>query len=188
MSAEKIFLAVVVAAGAVILLGSEQDAASSATVDAPTRGHHSRSAVAANNLESEADALRSGHWEAEVAVESVSSPDIAPQDIEAAKANLLSEYASHGSCLRPEEVHRPAQQFFSGSDDGCSYERLVLAGGNISADMTCQQDFGTHRTAVSGTYTAESYSVRAVNVLESPDRSRRMSFTLLTRARRTGDC
>ena len=133
-------------------------------------------------------ALRPGLWEAEVAVEAVDSADIAPQDVEAAKAQLLSEYASHGSCLRPEDVHRPPQQFFSGADEGCGYERLTLANGSIAGALSCQQDFGTHRVDLTGTYTPESYSIRGTNVLESSDRSRRMSFILLTTARRIGDC
>lgn len=186
MSAVKIFIGIILAAGAVILLVSEQDFGSSATGGATSRDRQPGLPAAANEIRSEA--LRAGHWEAAVAVEAINSPDVAPQDIEAAKADLLSEYSNHGSCLRPEEVHRPSQQFFSGSDEGCSYQRLVVEGGNISAKMTCQQDFGTHRIEVSGTYTPESYSIRAINVAESPDRSRRMSFTLLTEARRTGDC
>ena len=188
MSAEKIFFGVVLAAGAVMLLGSERDAASSATAEAASQGRQPGPPVAATELRPEADALRPGHWEAEVTIEAIDTPDMAPQDIEAAKADLLSEYSSHGSCLRPEEVHRPAQQFFSGSDEGCSYDRLALADGKISAGLSCQQEFGTHRIEVSGTYTRESYSIRAINVAQSPDQSRRMSFTLLTQARRTGEC
>jgi hypothetical protein len=142
----------------------------------------------ANSPAATSRALRAGHWEASVSVEAVNYPDIAPQDVEEAKASLLSEYSSHGSCLRADEVHRPPQQFFSGTDEGCSYDRLLLAGGSIGAAMTCQQDFGTHRIDLNGTYTPDTDTVRAVNMLESPDRIRRMSFTLVTRARRIGDC
>ncbi len=132
--------------------------------------------------------FQAGAWEAQTRVDSIESPDIAPEDVEAAKAELLAQYSGHSFCLAPEEVHRPPQQFFSGSAEGYRYESLQLAGGGISGAIQCDQDSALHNVEFDGTYTAVTYSLRARNTLLSPDRSRRVTLILSSEARRLGDC
>ena len=152
---------------------------------APSRSADEAKAPAADGA---GGSFQAGAWEAQVRVDSIESPDIAPEDLEAAKAGLLAQYSGHSACLRPEEVHRPPQQFFSGSAEGCRYERLTLAGGGISGAIQCDQDSALHNVEFDGTYTPVAYSLQARNTLESPDRSRRVTLLLSTEARRVGNC
>lgn len=141
--------------------------------------------------------LRPGAWAAEVSLASVDSPDMAPEALDELKAELTAAYAGHDSCLAPDDVERPPQQFFSGSAEGCRYERLRLAGGEVSGAMTCEPlptgeagglEPATHRIEFRGSYAANSYSLRSEQVTESADQSRRIAFVLTTQARRVGDC
>jgi hypothetical protein len=153
--------------------------------------------VKASPAGGDAGSLRAGAWQAEVSLVSVDSPDVAPQDLERVRADLKAAYAGHDSCLRPDETHRPPQQFFSGSADGCRYEELRLADGAIGGAMACEPlaldgaaggDPATHRIEFSGTYGPDSYSLQSEHALESADGSRRVSFVLAAEARRVGDC
>lgn len=141
--------------------------------------------------------LRAGAWAAEVRLVSVESPDIAPEDMDGIRTTLAADYSGHDSCLAAEQVHRPPQQFFSGAAEGCRYERLRLADGEIDGAIRCEPlpaggtggpEPASHRIGFRGTYAADSYSLEAQNVLESADRSRRVTFVLATEARRIGDC
>lgn len=141
--------------------------------------------------------LRAGAWAAEVRVVSIDSPDMAPEDLDEVKAAVMAEYPGHDSCLQPNETERPPQQFFSGSNEGCSYERLRLADGKVSGAMLCEplpsgdpegREPANHRMEFDGTYGPDSYSIQGRSVAESADGGRRVEFNLATRARRVGSC
>jgi hypothetical protein len=183
-----------------MLLGSCGSGSEKAAPDADESAAGANRPAAATNPSAtggDAVSLRAGAWVAEVSLVSVDSPDIAPEAFDALKADLMATYSGHDSCLKPDQIDRPPQQFFSGSAEGCVYDRLQLANGEIGAAMTCQPlpadgagggDPRTHRIEFRGTYTTDSYSLQSEQVVENADRSRRISFVLSTQGRRVGDC
>ena len=136
--------------------------------------------------------LLHGAWAAEVTLASL-NPENSGADYEQLQAGLMDHYPGHDTCLKPDEVQRPPQQFFSGAADGCRYERLEISGGRFSGEISCAlgpdlADLPTHRAQFEGNYTPTSYSMKTNTLLENRDGSRRISYVLSTEARRIGDC
>ena len=132
------------------------------------------------------DTLRSGLWELTETVDSIEGPDIPPEAIDGLKAKWVRP--THRSCLMPDQVEKPPQEFFSEAAGSCSYQRFSMKHGKIDATIDCPRNDGTHVVEIAGTVKPESLRLNVNHILDSPNKSQRMAVNTSMEGKRVGEC
>ena len=91
-----------------------------------------------------------GKWDTKVSVLDVDIPGM-PAEM-AAQMNFTS-------CLTEEDVKRPKEDFFAGSNKDCRYDHFTMSGGKIDAALRCEgkPEGGAMNMTINGTYSRDSY-------------------------------
>jgi hypothetical protein len=135
--------------------------------------------------------VRAGLWESKVTIEQFDVPGMPPEMIRRMKT-MMAENQEHDfqTCLTPEDVKRPKEDFFAGENKSCRYEHFTMAGGKIDAAMHCGgKGGGTQVMQMAGTYSPDSYQMQTSMKMEggrSPGTA--MAMTMRIEAQRVGEC
>ena len=130
--------------------------------------------------------LRAGLWELTETVDSIEGPSIPPEAIDGLKAKWVRP--THRSCLMPDQVEKPPQQFFSAAAGSCSYQRFSMKPGKIDATIDCPRNDGSHVVEITGTVKLESLRLNVNHILDSPNKSQRMAVNTSMEGNRVGEC
>src|SRR4051794_10719605 len=76
--------------------------------------------------------VRPGLWQSKVTIEKFEIPGMPPEVAQRMKS-VMAEGKVHDSqtCLTPEDVQKPKEDFFAGKDSACRYEHFTMGGGKI---------------------------------------------------------
>ena len=132
--------------------------------------------------------VRPGLWESKVTIQKFDVPGMPPAMASRMKS-MMAENQEHGfqTCLTPEDVKKPKEDFFAGKDNECRYERFTMGSGKIDAVMHC----GKGQTMqMAGTYSPESYQMQTsmTAAADKDDPASGMQMQMLVEARRVGEC
>lgn len=136
--------------------------------------------------------IRPGLWQSKVTIEQFEVPGM-PPEMAARMKTMMAENQPHGfkSCLTPEDVKRPKEDFFAGKNNACRYDHFTMGSGKIDAAMRCGSKEGTQVMQMAGTYSPESYQVQTAMKAESNEKGADaggMSMRMRVEAQRIGDC
>lgn len=135
--------------------------------------------------------VRPGLWESKVVIEQLDMPGIPPEMAANMKKMMAEDQArSSKSCLTPEDVKKPKEDFFAGKNKGCRYDRFTMGGGKIDAVMRCGGEQATQVMEMSGTYSPDAYRMQMSNKIEAAAKGAAGSMAMRVRvdARRIGEC
>ena len=135
--------------------------------------------------------VRPGLWESKVTIEKFDIPGMPPEMAQRMKT-MMAENQEHGfqTCLTPEDVKRPKEDFFAGKNNECRYEHFTMGGGKIDAAMHCGgKDGGTQVMQMAGTYSPDSYQMQTSMDMKRGARPEgSMTMAMRVEAKRVGEC
>jgi hypothetical protein len=135
--------------------------------------------------------VRPGLWESKVTIEKFEVPGMPPEMAQRMKT-MMAENQEHGfqTCLTPEDVKRPKEDFFAGKDNECRYDHFTMGGGKIDAAMHCGGKHGeSQKMQMAGTYSPESYQMQTSMKMEGGSTPQgAMAMTMRIEANRVGEC
>ena len=135
--------------------------------------------------------VRPGRWESKVTVEQFEIPGMPPEMAQRMKS-MMAERQEHGfvTCLTPEEIKRPKEDFFAGKNKECRYEHFTMGGGKIDAVMRCDNKSGSAPTMqMAGTYSPDAYQMHtSMKMAAGTGGEKGMSMQMRIDARRVGEC
>lgn len=157
---------------------------SSDTVEAT---NESAEAVAEKVAKSDFQPPRAGRWEGALKIDKMTLGNLPPAAQEAMNKEL-GQAQPFTTCLTPEDAAKPDASFFQGDQDsGCTYDKFSMAGGAISADMTCNKDGRKLKSTMSGNYAADAYDISVKSTGETAP-GVTADVAMSVKARRVGDC
>jgi len=132
--------------------------------------------------------VRPGRWESKVTIEEMSIPGM-PKEAAAHMGDMKGHVETSASCLTPEDVKRPKEDFFAGENKSCKYEHFDMAGGKIDALMRCASGGTSQEMTLVGNYTPDTYSMRmAMNSRDGGSGVGAMSMKMHVDAKLVGEC
>lgn len=132
--------------------------------------------------------IRPGKWLSTVTFEEMTAPGMPPGAEEQMKS-MMGAGQSYESCLTEEQVARPDEDFFAGSNNQCRYDHFTMGGGKIDARMRCGEGDISQVMAMDGTYSPDSYQMRMTTSLEgAPEPASGMTMRMRVDAKRVGEC
>lgn len=129
--------------------------------------------------------IRPGKWLSQVTFQEIDAPGMPPAVREQMRG-MMAKNDSYESCLTPEEVKRPKEDFF-GADKSCRYEHFTMGGGKIDIRMQCKGEGGTQETTMTGSYTPTTYSMDMASNATGGEQSG-MTMKMHVDAKRVGEC
>jgi hypothetical protein len=95
-----------------------------------------------------------GQWTSTMTVDNMAMPGVPAGALDAMKGRpITSSY-----CLTPQEAEADPKKILA-ADKSCKVDRFAMTGGKIDSAMTCQTPQGPATITMTGSYTAESYSM-----------------------------
>ena len=135
--------------------------------------------------------VRPGLWESKVTIEKFEMPGM-PAEMTQRMKSVMAQNQEHGfrSCLTPEEVKRPKEDFFAGKNNECRYDHFAMDGGKIDAAMHCGGKHGESQTMqMAGTYSPDSYQMQtSMKMAGGSTPVASMAMTMRIEAKRVGEC
>jgi hypothetical protein len=131
-----------------------------------------------------------GHWQMTMTMKKMDIPGMPPQMAERMKA-VMGKPKMHESCVTPEQVKKPSEDFFGGKENGdCRYDKFSMGGGKIDMVMQCKRDGATRLMTMNGTYSPNSYhmSIDSKGEAGGANAMAGMVMQMEMDATRTGDC
>src|SRR5436189_5922871 len=134
--------------------------------------------------------VRPGLWESKVTIEKFEVPGMPPEMAQRMKT-MMAQNQEHGfqSCLTPEDVKRPKEDFFAGKNNQCRYDHFTMGGGKIDAAMRCGGKDGTQVMQMAGTYSPDNYQMQtSMDMKGGTGAEGNMAMTMRVEAQRIGEC
>jgi hypothetical protein len=134
-----------------------------------------------------AEFVKPGRWQQSATLVEMEAPGIPVQYAEQIKKQLGTTQ-THETCLTPDQVKQPREDFFTGADKNCRYEHFKWGDGKVDMKLNCQHPNATQTMEMAGTYEPESYQM-TMNVAsrgKSPMES--MNMKMRVDAKRVGEC
>ena len=131
-----------------------------------------------------------GLWRSKVTIEKFNVPGLPPEMATRMKA-MMAENQAHDfqTCLTPEDVRKPKEDFFAGKNNECRYDHFTMGGGKIDAEMHCGKKDATQTMRMAGTYSSDSYQMQMATETETGDEGvGAMQMQMRVEARRVGEC
>jgi hypothetical protein len=135
--------------------------------------------------------VRAGLWESKITVEQLDMPGMPPEMASQMKQMMAqNQPKAFKSCLTPEDVKKPDEDFFAGQNKGCRYDRFTMGNGKIDAVMRCGGDQATQVMQMAGTYSPDAYQMQMSNKVEAAAKGAQGSMAMRVRvdAKRVGEC
>lgn len=132
--------------------------------------------------------VRPGLWESRVTIDQFDMPGV-PAEMAQRMKTMMAQNQPHGfqTCLTPEDVRRPKEDFFAGKDNECRYEHFTMGGGKIDIAMVCSAEGSTQTMNASGSYTPTTYSLDMANSATGGEQQG-MTMKMHVDSRRVGEC
>lgn len=131
--------------------------------------------------------VRPGRWESKVTIEQMTIPGM-PAEVASQMKDFEGRVETSHSCLTPEEAKRPKEDFFTGENKSCRYDRFTMAGGKIDAVMKCAEQGRTNVMTLQGSYTPETYNMRMTMQGAAQGEAGGMTMRMRVEAKRLGQC
>lgn len=133
--------------------------------------------------------VRPGKWESSVQFVSMDAPGM-PESARSMIQQMNDRRQVYTTCLKPDDVKKPKEDFFAGNQDGnCRYDHFKMGGGKIDAVMRCSQDGATQVMKMTGDYSPEAYAMQMAMKSEGgPGGVQDMTMNMRVDARRVGEC
>lgn len=132
--------------------------------------------------------IRPGKWVSNVTFEEMIAPGMPPGAVEQMRS-MMGGGQSDESCLTEEQVARPDEDFFAGSNNQCRYDHFTMGNGRIDAKMRCGEGEIRQVMEMEGTYSPESYQMRMATSFEgAPEPASGMTMRMRIDADRVGEC
>jgi hypothetical protein len=135
--------------------------------------------------------VRPGRWESKVTIDKFEVPGMPPEMAQRMKS-MMAEKQEHGfiTCLTPEDVKRPKEDFFAGKNNECRYDHFTMGGGKIDAVMRCNGTSGSAPVMqMAGTYSPDSYQMQTSMKMDGGSGTQEgMSMQMRIEAHRVGEC
>ena len=133
--------------------------------------------------------VRPGKWESSVQFVSMDASGM-PESARSMMQKMNDRRQVLTTCLKPDDVKQPKEDFFSGKKDGnCRYDHFKMAGGKIDAVMRCNQGGANQVMKLTGDYSPEAYSMQMAMKSEGgPSGIKDMTMNMRVDARRVGEC
>lgn len=131
-----------------------------------------------------------GLWQSKVTIEKFEVPGMPPEIAERMKS-VMAQGSVHDSqtCLTPEDVKKPKEDFFAGKDTTCRYDHFTMGGGRIDALMHCGKKEGGQTMRMAGSYASESYQMQMATEADTGDEGGgAMQMQMRVEAHRVGEC
>jgi hypothetical protein len=133
---------------------------------------------------------RPGLWQSKVTIEQFDVPGM-PAEMAARMKSMMAERQPHDfkTCLTPEDVKKPKEDFFAGKNNECRYDHFTMGGGKIDAAMHCDGKQGTQVMEMAGTYSPDSYQMQTSMKASGDGKANAgMSMRMRIEAQRVGEC
>jgi len=134
--------------------------------------------------------VRPGLWQSKVTIEQFDMPGI-PPEMAGRMKTMMAQNQAHGfqTCLTPEDVEKPKEDFFAGKNNECRYDHFTMGGGKIDAAMHCGGKDAVQVMEMAGTYSPDSYRMQTSMKVRSDDPAEGgMSMRMRIEAQRVGEC
>jgi hypothetical protein len=134
--------------------------------------------------------VRPGLWQSKVTIEKFDMPGMPPEMAQRMKA-MMAENQGHDfeTCLTPEDVQKPKEDFFAGKNKECRYDHFTMGGGKIDAVMHCGKEAGAQTMRMAGTYSPDAYQMQmGTKVDAGGEGAQAMQMQMRVEARRVGEC
>jgi hypothetical protein len=134
--------------------------------------------------------IRAGLWQSKVTIDQLDMPGM-PAEMAQRMKSMMAERQPHSyqTCLTPQDVKRPKEDFFAGKNKECRYEHFTMGGGKIDAVMHCGSGDGAQTMQMTGTYSPDAYQMQmASKVNAAADGHGGMAMKMRVEANRVGEC
>jgi hypothetical protein len=134
--------------------------------------------------------VQPGLWQSKVTIDQFDVPGMPPEMAQRMKS-MMAERQEHNfeTCLTPEDVKKPKEDFFAGKNNECRYEHFTMGGGKIDAAMHCGGKDGGSVMQMAGTYSPDSYHMQtAMEVNGAGAAEGGMSMKMHIDSQRVGEC
>ncbi|NUS99477.1 MAG: DUF3617 domain-containing protein [Sphingomonas sp.] len=128
-----------------------------------------------------------GQWEQTATLVEMDAPGIPPQIAEAMKQHMGTSQM-HRTCLTPDKVKNPKEDFWTGPDNNCRYEHFKWGDGQIDMKLLCKHPPATQTMALAGTYEPDSYHMAMTVTNEGSGPMENMTMKMKVDAKRVGEC
>jgi hypothetical protein len=135
--------------------------------------------------------VRPGKWQSKITIEEFDVPGMPPEAARQMKTSMAKyQERSFETCLTPEEVRRPKEDFFAGKNSACRYDHFTMGGGKIDAVMRCSEGGGGRQLMqMAGNYSHDSYDMHMAMKHEGGSGpASGMSMKMRVDAHRIGEC
>ncbi len=127
-----------------------------------------------------------GRWESKMTIDKIEMPGL-PPEVQGMMKKQMGKVQTSISCLTKEEAEKVDGEFFKpGDQSGCKYNKFVMGGGKVEADMTCEQGPVTQNMKMSGTYGEDAYVMQVS--ANGKTQGQPMSMAMTVESRRVGEC
>ena len=127
-----------------------------------------------------------GRWESTMSIEKVEIPGM-PAEMQDMMKAQMGKASSSISCLTQEEIDaNDGEMFKPGEQSGCTYNKFSMGGGEIEADMTCEQGPMKQNMKMAGTYGKDAYAMKVE--ADGEIQGKPMSMAMSIKSKRLGDC
>ena len=135
------------------------------------------------------DMVRPGLWHSKVTIEKFEIPGMPPEMAQKMKS-AMAQGKVHDSetCLTPEDVKKPKEDFFAGKDTQCRYDHFTMGGGKIDALMHCGKKEGGQTMRMAGTYSPDSYQMQMATETSGEEGMGAMQMQMRVESKRVGEC
>jgi hypothetical protein len=134
--------------------------------------------------------VRPGLWQSKVTIEQLDLPGM-PAEMAGRMKTMMAEKQPHDfkTCLTPEDVAKPKEDFFAGKNNECRYDHFTMGGGKIDAAMHCGGKDGLQVMKMAGTYSPDSYQMQTSMTASGKDGAAAgMAMRMRIEAQRVGEC
>ena len=134
--------------------------------------------------------VRPGLWQSKVTIDQLDMPGM-PADMADRMKAMMAERQPHDyqTCLTPEDVKRPKEDFFAGKNNECRYDNFTMGDGKIDAVMHCGKGDSQQTMQMAGTYSPERYEMQMSTKSEGGEAAQRgMAMRMRVEAHRIGEC
>ena len=114
-----------------------------------------------------------------------------PEDAVAQMKKTMARVATgHKTCLTKEQAMKPKEDFFSGANSNCRYDKFSMDDGKMTGTMRCTnaQGGGAQLIDFDGSYSPESYDMRMASTVEGASAAGPMKMVMRVSSKRTGEC
>lgn len=132
------------------------------------------------------DMISPGRWEGVTHITEMKMPGLPPE----AQAKLAAARGDDKTvtCITAQDIKDSKGSMFGGIGDNCKFDHFAMGSGKIDGTTTCKEDGRTMKTAISGTFSSDTYHIAVHSESTGGGATDNMSMTMSSDAHRVGEC